>query len=93
MTYDDRLYGHPGQVQPAHLVITSPHFDARELTGGDRRDSREDYGSFATAPVDKIVELHEGGLSFEKVANELCLPRSSVISWYYRATGKTGRKG
>jgi len=42
----EAIYGHKGQVQPSHIVITSPLFDTREikqstgLIGGRRKLDR-----------------------------------------------------
>ncbi len=88
MTYDDRVYGHPGQVQPAHLVITSPHYDSRENASGDPRDVKRGQMRFEDAPVDEIVRLRESGLSFQKIAERLGLPHTSVFEWYKRAKEK-----
>ena len=59
---------HPGQVQPAHIVVTSPEFDTREMhfgyggrmRGMDRERIRQ-----------RIIELRDYGMMKKDIAEAL----------------------
>ena len=85
MTPDDRIYGHPGQIQPAHLVITSPYYDHTEYIRNDMRDIKQNYNNYANGPIIGIVELRESGWSYQKIADRFDLTQSTVYKWYHRA--------
>jgi len=83
--YDTRIFGHLGQIAPAHIVITSPQFDSREIICGGQ-GGRRHTGRYETAPIDKIIAMRKAGLSYDKIAAELGLAANSIKGWYKRAT-------
>jgi len=96
MTPDDIIYGHPNQVQPSHMVITSPYYDWTEYTREDQRDVSRLYNNYANGPIKEILELRARGWSYQKIADRLELTFSTVYRWYRRATGDplgTDKKG
>lgn len=84
MHYYERIYGHPGQVQPAHIVVTSPIFESREVRNAGNAGRRWEY-RFEDAPIDEIVALRNRGMSYAKIGAELGLPSSSVATWYKKS--------
>lgn len=66
---------HPGQVQPSHIVVTSPWFDTREMhfgyggrmRGMDRERIRQ-----------RIIELSEWGMMKKDIAEALEVSASHV---------------
>ena len=79
--YTAELYGHPRQIQPSHIVITSPDFDTREVIGGNasrhhgRRCKREE------APLESIFRMRSEGKSYKTIAEVLELSWSAVRRW------------
>ena len=81
--YVTELVGHPHQLQPSHIVITSPWFDTREMPEHD--DAR-----CGTRNADRdekrrmIVNLRRSGLSFASIADIFKLSPSVVMYTYRR---------
>ena len=79
--YVTELYGHPGQIQPAHIVITSPWFDTREVLDRGVYTNYEGYIKKADRPFDTIRELRAKGWGYNTIAKELGLAFNSVRRW------------
>lgn len=65
--YVTALYGHPQQIMPSHIVITSPYFDTRDIKGlgfarkGTSKKEWEDRREM-------IVRLRGDGILFRDIA-------------------------
>lgn len=85
ITFYDKLFGHPQQIQPSHMVITSPWFDTGEVVLASNTDGRRGLVRYETAPLDDIIELRDNGMSYDRIALLLGLAHASVHKWYARA--------
>ena len=83
MDYAEELYGHPNQTQPSHIVITSPYFDTREVTGGSTRggSSREERAYRGRV----VVNLRDGGLSYAQIGEAIGVSPQAARKLYFRA--------
>lgn len=79
----ETLFGHPGQMQPSHIVITSPHFDTREILLGGQGRKVHRY-TIADMPIDKIRGMLRAGTSYRKISIELEIPESTLKGWIKR---------
>jgi len=75
---DMRVDLHPNQVQPEHIVITSPYFrvDERDfgMAGG--------CGCRATESIrGHVVMLREGGLTFSAIADTMGISKSQAFKY------------
>ena len=80
--YVVELVGHPHQIQPSHIVITSPWFDTREMPEhdearcGTRNANRDEKRRM-------IVNLCNNGLSFASIA-EMLKGGASNVEYIYK---------
>ncbi len=79
---------HPKQVQPEHVVITSPYFrtDERSI---DRPGGA--YSPLNKSSVALITKMHEDGMSYADVGRHLGISRKRAR--YYYTTYKGGAMG
>ena len=83
--YYVEIYGHPNQMQPKHMVVTSPYFDTRETPA--TLQSRKPYTMAKDAPIQEIVKMRDAGASWNSIAVAFNMTYSSVHHWYARAKG------
>ena len=81
--YVTALYGHPQQIMPSHIVITSPWFDTREIRGegcarkGSRKGDWEDRR-------EGIIAMRREGALFREIAQAIGISIQAVCKTYYR---------
>ena len=65
---------HPEQIQPEHIVITSPYFrtDERKLQNG------KVYFRLTQRQREKILSLRESGMIYPEIALEMGLAKSTI---------------
>ena len=80
--YVTELYGHPHQIMPSHIVITSPWFDTREIKSG------RNVGGLRQCDFEfrrnLIYKMKTSGKMFWEIAKEMNMSLSSVSNIYYR---------
>ena len=79
-----RIYGHPEQIAPTHIVITSPYFSTREVRGTTGIAHGQFMGKYmhkADAPIETIRKMRAEGRSYNSISVTLGLPPSSVRTW------------
>ena len=84
----DEIYGHPRQIQPSHIVLTSPHFDTREIKGEGIANHYRPRCKIEDAPLDVVLRLRKEGQSYKNIAEMLDLSWSSVRRWCKRYGGR-----
>jgi hypothetical protein len=79
MDYLSEIVGHPYQLQPSHIVVTSKYFDTREVTVGRGAASRK------TERIDRIalvIRLREDGALFKDIAEVVGVSEQAVCKMY-----------
>jgi DNA-directed RNA polymerase specialized sigma24 family protein len=69
MKYITAIYGHPHQIMPSHIVITSPWFDTREVHASERTGIRLNERAERRSMVVKLREHH--GLSYREIGEAM----------------------
>jgi len=88
MNVIEKIFGHPEQVQPAHIVVTSPYFRVDEICFTDKSDKGRHDNNYHNAPIDEIVELKKAGMGYTAIAKKLGLSFSATREWHLKATGQ-----
>jgi len=87
--YITQLYGHPGQIMPSHIVITSPYFDTREVVG-------QGYGREGTREFDRkkrredIYAMRQDGSGFFEIGQALGISTQAAKKVYNRYMATRG---
>ena len=80
MDYIAEIAGHPNQVQPSHIVITSKYFDTREIVSGrralTRKIDREDR-------INIVLKLRDGGALYKDIAEVVGVSEQAVWRMYH----------
>ena len=80
--YVEELYGHPGQIQPAHIVITSPQFDTREVRGRSFPHRSKLMPAWKIERIAKIKKMRDDGMGWRDIAGKMNLEMQHIQRWY-----------
>jgi hypothetical protein len=81
--YVEELYGHIGQIQPSHIVITSPWFDTREVPGS--RGIRQRVKAMPEWKIERIAaikKMRDDGMEWKDIAVMLNRNTQHLQQWY-----------
>ena len=73
---------HPKQVQPEHIVITSPYFRTDERRIGKEGGMGGAYNKLQPASITQIIRLHDGGKSYKEVGEAMGISRKRALYYY-----------
>ncbi len=79
--YITAIVGHPNQIQPSHIVITSPYFDTREIPQPSQMGKRN-YNMREKKRA-AVLEMRAGGALFKDIAIALNCSTQSVHRMYH----------
>ena len=82
----EKIYGHPGQIQPAHIVIISNHYrlGAAEIKT-DKNPDRRNLNHYKDIPIEEIIKERDRGDSYYRIGKRHNLDPASVRFWYLQA--------
>lgn len=84
------LYGHPQQIQPSHIVITSPYFDTRESNFASIARFKYPSRVESRQKFDKIVEMRKNGVLWKDIAEALGSKSTTLRTFYVRYLERLG---
>jgi hypothetical protein len=90
MTYVEKIYGHPNQVQPSHIVVTSKSFDTREVHLPSKTNKNNKLHRSKDALISKIIQERDRGDSYYRIGKRYGLDPGTVRFWYLQAKNKNG---
>jgi hypothetical protein len=77
--YITALVGHPNQIQPSHIVITSPYFDTREIHHQERRGSNTQQ---RLEHRRRVMMMRDHGVLFKDIGKALGVTTSAAHRMY-----------
>jgi len=82
--YLTKLYGHPNQVMPSHIVVTSPYFDTREVV--TTSTARGAYIRRADIParLETIAGMRAAGVFWKDIGYALGIHGETARTFYGR---------
>jgi hypothetical protein len=90
MTYVEKIYGHPGQTQPAHIVVMSNRFDTREVQLPSKVNKSNRLHRIKEVPIDKIVQDRDQGDSYYRIGKRYGFDPGTIRFWYLQAKKENG---